>query len=136
MNQAQQRYVNVFLGPFPGLVSDHSFCWACSFNSTTWYPSYCGIKPLINEYGALKVKHADLAEELDYIERDLGWLKDIRRQVDEVLDRQEREQRERGREQNKGQKPTSVLEQKMMEAKQRLREQRESKKKRREEMER
>lgn len=98
------------------------------------------MKPLLNEYAALKVKHTDLSEELEFLERDLVWLKDIRGQVDEIIDRQERELREREREhereQNKVLKPTSVLQQKMMEAKQKLREQRESKKKKREEMER
>ena len=117
-----------------------------AYNRAYHFLKKCGleepfdVKPLLNEYAALKVKHADLSEELDYIERDLGWLKDIRGQVDEIVDRQEREQRERERErdrkQNKVQKPTSVLEQKMMEAKQKLREQRMSKKKQRGEMER
>ena len=115
-----------------------------AYNSAYHFLKKCGleepfdVKPFLNEYGALKVKHADLSEELDYIERDLGWLKDIRGQVDDILDRQEREQRDRehDREKNKVQKPTSVLEQKMLEAKQRLREQRESRKKKSREMER
>ena len=96
------------------------------------------MKPLLNEYAALKVKHADLSEELDYIERDLGWLKDIRGQVDDIIDRQERERmaRKQGHEPKKEQKNTSVLQQKLFEARQKLREQRVSQKKKRGEMER
>ena len=108
-----------------------------AFNGAYHFLKKCGleepfdVKPLMNEYAALKVKHADLSEELDYIQRDLGWLKDIRGQVDDVRDRQERE-----REQKREQKNTSVLQQKLFEARQKMREQRVSKKKKGREIER
>ena len=55
-----------------------------AYNSAYHFLKKCGLEepfdvnPLLNEYAALKVKHADLSEDLDYLERDLGWLKDIR----------------------------------------------------------
>lgn len=105
-----------------------------AYNRAYHFLKKCGleepfdVKPLLNEYAVLKVKHTDLSEELEFLERDLGWLKDIRGQVDDIIDRQERERRarEQGHEQKKEQKNTSVLQQKMFEAKQTLREQRES----------
>lgn len=94
------------------------------------------IRPLLNEYGSLKLKHTELSEQLEPLEHDLGSLREIRGHVDDILDRQEREQRECEREKNKERKNTSVLQQKILESRQKLREQRESRKKKRGEMER
>ena len=98
------------------------------------------MKPLLNEYAAQKLKHAELSEQLEPLEHDLGSLREIRGHVDDILDRQEREQREQEREhereQHKERKNTNVLQQKILESRQKLREQRESRKKKRGEMER
>ena len=117
-----------------------------TYNRAYHFLKKCGfeepfdVKPLLNEYAAQKLKHAELSEQLEPLEYDLGRLREIRSHVDDVLDRQEREQREQEREhereQHKERKNTNVLQQKILESRQKLREQRESRKKKRGEMER